>query len=117
MKPTHEDIVKYHSQKYKLLVNIDCYALPIELRISNVVDGGAIFSFGNGFIPQWVKTDQVDVLHVFPPPPRTETFGSIQAVFNKADKANAFTSKLFKEACEELTGGITKKSKKGKKKK
>ena len=70
MKPTYEDIVKYHSQKTLLLVNIECYALPLAIRIIDVIEDGAIFKFAQNeswmMGGQWVKTEQVEVLYIFP---------------------------------------------------
>ncbi len=66
-KPSYEDIIRFQSQATQLLVEIEYYAMPVQLQVNQVVDGGAVFSFTNGFTTQWAKTQDVTVLHIFPP--------------------------------------------------
>lgn len=118
MKPTYEDIVKYHSQSTQLLVNIDCYSLPLEIKITNVIDGGAVFKFiqrGNWMADsgQWVKTDQVEVLHIFPPQELVQrikdlekpiiTIAEVQKVLTKVENTKVLTGRILDELFNDLT--------------
>ena len=66
-KPSYEDIVRFHSQSTRLLLSLESYALPIETQIRRILDGGAYFSFSNGWQEQWVPIQDVTVLWIFPP--------------------------------------------------
>jgi len=128
MKPTYEDIVKYHSQATRLLVNIECYALPLEIRIVNVIEDGAIFQFNQAgswmMGGQWVKTEQVEVLHVFPPKELIArihelenpilTIKDVKQVLAKAEDTNVLTYALLEEVHKHLTDTKKKKCKKKK---
>ncbi len=104
MKPTYEDITKYHSQATRLLVDIECYSLPMEIQITKVIDGGAMFAFANGWNTQWVKTEQVDVLHVFPPKELTKRLWDLEEAEKK--KARKQDHKEIHEIINRPVGGV-----------
>jgi hypothetical protein len=68
--PTPEDITKYYTQGYKLIVELPHCANPQEVLIVNTRLGGDLFAVSNGWGGiAWQKTDEVKVLDIIPPVP------------------------------------------------
>ncbi len=68
MIPSYEDLVKYQSQKYSLLISLDCYNTPFEARVARLSSDGEYVSLQASFNSVWCKCHEVDVLDIFAPP-------------------------------------------------
>ena len=80
-RATPEDLRKYHTQGYRLLVSAEPYCTPFEANVLRFSPNGDFVLIGNGFFgPQiWAPVHGVTVLDVLgvpePPPEPPELRG------------------------------------------
>lgn len=111
--PTCEDIIKYHSQKTKLLVTHEAFALPMEVQVARYIEDGEYFAHNNGFGYTWFKTSDLRVEALFPPPIVVPIL-TVGAVRKALDKIKPFDEKLLKQAASDLGLALPKKKRKKK---
>lgn len=110
--PTCEDIIKYHSQKTKLLVSADSYLTPFEMTVLRYIEDGEFFvsAVGGWGQSQWFRRQDVRVEAMFPPP----VIVPVKEIQAKLSGIKPFDSVMFDQITKDL--GLAEKKKKRKKK-